>query len=44
MVMDKPANQANYSILAKVFHWGFVVLFAYRIAKQVDDITQLADF
>ena len=42
--MDKPANQANYSILAKVFHWGFVVLFAYGIAKQVDDITQLADF
>ena len=42
--MDKTANEANYSILAKIFHWGFVVLFAYGIAKQVDDITQLADF
>ena len=42
--MDKTSNRANYSILAKTFHWGFVVLFAYGIAKQVDDITQLADF
>lgn len=40
----KTANRANYSTLAKVFHWGFVALFAYGIAKQVDDITQLADF
>ena len=42
--MDKTANKINYSILAKIFHWGFVVLFAYGIAKQVDDISQLADF
>jgi len=34
----------KYSKLAKVFHWGFVVLFAYGIAKQVDDISQLEDF
>ena len=34
----------QYSKLAKVFHWGFVVLFAYGIAKQVDDISQLEDF
>ena len=40
----KTANRANYSTLAKVFHWGFVALFSYGIAKQVDDITQLADF
>ena len=34
----------QYSELAKVFHWGFVALFAYGIAKQVDDISQLEDF
>ena len=34
----------QHSKLAKVFHWGFVVLFAYGIAKQVDDISQLEDF
>ena len=34
----------QYSDLAKVFHWGFVALFAYGIAKQVDDISQLEDF
>ena len=34
----------QYSKLARVFHWGFVVLFAYGIAKQVDDISQLEDF
>ena len=37
------ANGAKYSTIAKVFHWGFVALFAYGIAKQLDDITQLAD-
>ena len=44
MVIEKTANRENYSTLAKLFHWGFTVLFAYGIAKQVDDITQLADF
>ena len=34
----------QYSELAKVFHWGFVTLFAYGITKQVDDISQLEDF
>ena len=34
----------GYSTIAKLFHWGFVALFAYGIAKQVDDISQLEDF
>ena len=38
------AKSTKYSTTAKVFHWGFVVLFAYGIAKQVDDISQLEDF
>ena len=37
------AKGTKYSTTAKVFHWGFVVLFAYGIAKQVDDISQLED-
>jgi cytochrome b561 len=47
MAIDR-TNQTNkstkYSTLAKIFHWGFVVLFAYGIAKQVNDISQLEDF
>ena len=38
------AKSTKYSTTAKVFHWGFVGLFAYGIAKQVDDISQLEDF
>ncbi len=41
MSLDK--NNSNYSKLAKIFHWGFVVLFVYGVAKQVDDINQLED-
>tara|TARA_B100000989_G_C19529174_1_gene468659 strand:- start:979 stop:1473 length:495 start_codon:yes stop_codon:yes gene_type:complete len=33
----------NYSFLAKLFHWGFVFLFIYGVAKQVDDLEQLSD-
>lgn len=36
-------NKNNYSKLAKLFHWGFVILFVYGVVKQVDDITQLND-
>ena len=33
----------SHSILAKVSHWGFIILYAYGIFKQVDDISQLED-
>ncbi len=36
-------HKNSYSILAKVFHWGFVILFVYGVVKQVEDITQLND-
>ncbi len=39
MSLDK--NNSNYSNIAKLFHWGFVILFAYGVAKQVNDINQL---
>ena len=38
-----PAPAARYSVLGKLFHWGFVAIFAYGICKQVDNISQLAD-
>jgi len=41
--MSLHKNNSNYSNLAKLFHWGFVVLFIYGVAKQVDDISQLED-
>ena len=41
MSLDK--NNSEYSKIAKLFHWGFVLLFLYGVAKQVDDINQLED-
>tara|TARA_Y200000002_G_scaffold374538_1_gene375416 strand:+ start:980 stop:1492 length:513 start_codon:yes stop_codon:yes gene_type:complete len=41
MSLDK--NNSGYSKIAKLFHWGFVLLFVYGVAKQVDDINQLED-
>ena len=38
-----PAPVVHYSILGKLFHWGFVAIFDYGIYKQVDNISQLAD-
>ena len=35
--------QSNFSLVAKLFHWSFVVIFAYGIFKQVEDINQLED-
>lgn len=33
----------SHTILAKTFHWGFIILYAYGIFKQLDDISQLED-
>ena len=33
----------QYSKLAKTMHWGFVLLFAYGVFKQVGSINELAD-
>ena len=44
MDYEKQLNSSpQHSLLAKIFHWGFVVLFLYGVLKQVDDISQLAD-
>ncbi len=41
MSLDK--NNSQYSKIAKLFHWGFVILFVYGVTKQVEDINQLQD-
>jgi len=33
----------NYSTIAKIFHWGFILIFVYGISKQVDELEQLSD-
>jgi cytochrome b561 len=41
--MRKNIYITKHSSLAMIFHWGFVIIFIYGIAKQVDDINQLSD-
>ena len=41
--LENKFTKANYSYLAKSLHWFFVIMFAYGIYKQVDDINQLED-
>ena len=36
-------TKQNYTLTAIIFHWSFVILFAYGISKQVDNINQLED-
>ena len=33
----------QHTLLGKVFHWGFVLLYAYGIFKQIDDLSELED-
>ena len=33
----------QHTLLGKVLHWGFVLLYAYGIFKQIDDLEQLRD-
>ena len=41
--MSDQLNKKKYSFIAKFWHWGFVLLFIYGVAKQVDEIEQLED-
>ena len=36
-------TKPSYTITAKIFHWSFVILFAYGISKQIDNLNQLED-
>ena len=41
--MSTQLDKKKYSFFAKFWHWGFVLLFIYGVAKQVDEIEQLED-
>ena len=36
-------NNPKYSFLAKLMHWGFVLIFIYGLIKQIDNVNQLED-
>ena len=33
----------QHTLQGKIFHWGFVLLYAYGIFKQIDDLSELED-
>lgn len=33
----------DHSLIAKIFHWGFIVVFAYALTKQLGSVGELAD-
>ncbi len=42
-VLEDNFEKPKYNFLARFLHWCFVIIFAYGIYKQVDDINQLED-
>ena len=40
---EAETTKTSYTLTAKIFHWSFVILFAYGISKQIDNINQLED-
>lgn len=44
-IMPPPTDSIRHKhgLIAKTMHWGFVAVFAYAIAKQLDAVSQLAD-
>lgn len=43
--MEQKSNHLikPHTMIAKIFHWGFIVVFAYALAKQLGSIHELAD-
>ena len=42
-ILEVEIAKPSYTITAKIFHWSFVILFAYGISKQINNINQLED-
>ena len=34
---------SSHALIAKIFHWDFIILYTYGMAKQLDDLSQLED-
>ena len=43
MNIKSVSNDPQYSFLAKLMHWGFVLIFIYGLIKQIDNVNQLED-
>ena len=45
LILENAKKNANkpYGSIAKLLHWGFVLLFVYGISKQLDEINELED-
>ena len=37
------APNPSHSLTAKVWHWGFIVVFIYALTKQLDEVEELED-
>ena len=35
--------QKSHTRLAKLFHWGFIILYSYGLLKQLNDVSDLED-
>ena len=40
---DEQKSFQEFSLTAKIFHWGFILIFCYGVFKQIDNINQLED-
>ena len=40
---DAEKAKTSYTLTARIFHWSFVILFAYGIFKQIENINELED-
>ena len=40
---DAEKAKTSYTLTARIFHWSFVILFAYGIFKQIENVNQLED-
>ena len=40
---EAPARVAPHSLAARIAHWGFLVVFAYALSKQLDEVEELED-
>jgi cytochrome b561 len=43
MTQSMVQSPKPHTVLAKTFHWGFIVIFAYAVIKQVGTISDLGD-
>ena len=41
--MNQAGEAKHHSVLGKTFHWGFTILYAYGIFKQIDELEELED-